>query len=87
MNRAENRCGNLLIGYSILKSVNTKGLVKGIQKHSEGGATVNDLIEKISVYHERNFETCIIYIGRNDCADRTDLKNFVERMSSKIQIF
>ena len=53
----------LLIGVSILNGVNTKGLVKGIQKHSKGGATVNDLIEEISVYDVRNFETCIIYIG------------------------
>ena len=53
----------LLIGDSILNGVNTKGLVKGIQKHSKGGATVNDLIEEISVYDVQNFETSIIYIG------------------------
>ena len=47
----------LLIGDSILNGVNTKGLVKGTQKHSKGGATVNDLIQEISVYDMRNFET------------------------------
>ena len=58
--------GNLLlIGDSILNGVNTKGLVKGIQKHSKGGATVNDLIKEISVYDVRNFETCTIYITGN----------------------
>ncbi|MEW8547726.1 MAG: GDSL-type esterase/lipase family protein [Candidatus Thiodiazotropha sp.] len=68
----------LLIGDSILSGVNTKGLIKGIQKHSKGGATVNDLIEEISVYDMRNFETCIIYIGGNDCANGTDVKTFVD---------
>ena len=67
-----------LIGDAILNGVNTKDLEKGIQKHSKGGATVNDLIEEISVYDVRNFETCIIYIEGNDCANRTDVKTFVD---------
>ena len=76
----------LLIGDSILNGVNTKGLVKGIQKHSKGRATVNDLIEEISVYDVRNFETCIIYIGGNDCANRTDVKTFVNAYDQLISL-
>ena len=40
----------LLIGDSILNGINTKGLVKGIQKHGKGGATVKDLLDEISLY-------------------------------------
>ena len=76
----------LLIGDSILNGVNTKGLVKGIQMHSKGGATVNYLIEEISVYDVRNFETCIIYIGGNDCANRTDVKTFVDAYDQLISL-
>ena len=76
----------LLIGDAILNGVNTKGLVKGIKKHSKGGAIVNDLIEEISVYDVRNFETCIIYIGGNDCANRTDVKTFVDAYDQLINL-
>ena len=55
----------LLIGDLILNNINTKGLMKGIQKHSRwggggGGATVNEIIEEISVYDMSIFEACII---------------------------
>ena len=46
----------LLIGDYILNGVNTKYLVKGIQNHSKGRATVNDLIKEISGYDVRNLK-------------------------------
>ena len=76
----------LLIGDSILNSINTKGLVKGVLKHSKGGAKIQDLIEDISVYDMRNFETCIIYIGGNDCAKQTNLNSFVDAYDQLISL-
>ena len=76
----------LLIGDSILNGINTKGLVKGVQKHSKGGATVKDLLEDISVYDMRNIETCIIYVGGNDCANNMDTDTFVDTYDQLISI-
>ena len=76
----------LLIGDSILNNVNTKGLVKGVRKHAKGGARVNDIIEDISDYDMRNFETCIIYVGGNDCAKRANVDNFVDAYDQLISI-
>ena len=76
----------LLIGDSILNNVNTKGLVKDVQKHAKGGARVNDIIDSISVYDMRNFETCIIYVGGNDCAKKTNVESFVEAYDQLISI-
>ena len=76
----------LLIGDSILNGINTKGLVKGIQKHAKGGATVKDLIEDISVYDMRNFDSCIIYVGGNDCAKGKDVDRFVDEYEQLVSI-
>ena len=40
----------LLLGDSILKAINTKGLIKGVHKDSKGGATIQELIDEIKVY-------------------------------------
>lgn len=76
----------LFIGDSILNGVNTKGLVKGIQKHSKGGATVQDLIEDVSVYDLRSFENCIIFVGGNDCARNTTDKAFIDSYEQLISL-
>ena len=44
----------------------------------KGGARVINIIEDISDYDMRNFETCIIYVGGNDCANRANVDNFVD---------
>ena len=68
----------LLIGDSILNGINTKGLVKCVQKHAKGGATAKDLLDEISVYDMRNFEACLIYVGGNDCAKGTRVESLAE---------
>ena len=76
----------LLIGDSILNGINTKGLVKGIQKHAKGGATVQDIIEEISVYDMKNFESCVIYVGGNDCAKGKDVDRFIDEYEQLVSI-
>ena len=76
----------LLIGDSILNSINTKGLMKGIQKHSKGGATVKEIIEDISVYDMSIFEACIIYVGGNDCAKGIEVGRFVDEYDQLVSL-
>ena len=76
----------LLIGDSILNGINTKGLVKGVQKHAKGGATAKDLLDEISVYDMQNFEACIIYVGGNDCAKGTRVESFAETYDQLISL-
>lgn len=66
----------LLIGDSLLHGINTKGLVKHVQKHSKGGATVKALSEEIVVYDLTVFNKIIIYVGGNDCAQKIDQTEF-----------
>ena len=49
----------LLLGDSIIKGVNTKGLANGVHKHS-----IQQLIDEINLYDS----TIIIYIGGNNVA-------------------
>ena len=54
---------------SLLHGINTKGLVKHVQKHSKGVATVKALSEEIVVYDLTVFNKIIIYVGGNDCPE------------------
>ena len=83
---ASSRGKLLLIGDSILNGINTKGLVKGVQKHAKGGATVKDLLDEISVYDMTNFGACIIYVGGNDCSNNTNIDAFVDKYDQLISI-
>ncbi len=70
----------LLIGDSILKGVNTRGLQQGtgVQKHSTSGATLHTLIDEIVRYDLRTFSHVIIYIGGNDVANKVNMELFEE---------
>ena len=59
----------LLLGDSIISGVNTKGLTKGVHKHSKGGATLQHMIDELAVYDLKAFSTVIIYIAGNDAAN------------------
>ena len=76
----------LLIGDSVLHGINTKGLIKGVQKHSRGGATVNEIIEEIGVYDIKSFNKIIIYVGGNDCAKYVDQQKFEEKYDQLISL-
>ena len=55
----------LLLGDSIISGINTKGLVKGLHKNSKGGATLQHMIDEVSVYDMKVFSTVIS--SNNDC--------------------
>ena len=76
----------LLLGDSILKGVNTKGLIKGMHKDSKGGATIPDLIEQIKVYDLKAFSTVILYIGGNDAANGTSVDVIEDKYDQLISL-
>ena len=76
----------LLIGDSILKGVNTKGLTSDVKICAKGGATVNDLLDELSVYDLKSFAQVIIYIGENDCSNRMDTHAFEEKYDQLISL-
>ena len=59
----------LLLGDSISSGINTKGPVKGLHKNSKGGATLQHMINEVSVYDMKVFSTVILYISGNDAAN------------------
>ena len=56
----------LLLGDSIIRGVNTKGLADGVHKHSNSGGNIQMLIDEISLYDLNVFSTIVIYIGGNN---------------------
>ncbi|MES9883778.1 MAG: GDSL-type esterase/lipase family protein [Sedimenticola sp.] len=76
----------LLIGDSILKGVNTRGLQNGVQKHSTSGATLYTLNDEISRYDLKVFSHVVIYIGGNDMANNMDIDMFQEKYDQLIGV-
>lgn len=76
----------LLIGDSLLNSVNPKGLVRGIQKHSKSGAQVCNIIEDISMYDMKSFSSVVVMVGGNDASNRTDTELFEEKYDQLISL-
>ena len=71
----------LMMGDSILHAWNKhERLIKGVQKHSKSGATVEDLIDDISFYDLKAFSTFIIYVGGNDCSQSTSEDVFLKKI-------
>ncbi|MCG8095216.1 MAG: hypothetical protein JAZ17_16625, partial [Candidatus Thiodiazotropha endolucinida] len=76
----------LLIGDSILSSINTKGLVRGTHKHAKSGATVSDIVNDINLYDMTAFRNIIISVGGNDSARRTNSEMFEESYDKLISL-
>ncbi len=74
----------LLIGDSILKGINTRGLKWDVQKHSTGGATLPVLMDEILRYDMRVFSHVIIYVGGNDAANQIDIELFEDKYDQLI---
>ena len=60
-------------------------MVKGVQKHANGGATciVKDLLDEISVYDKTNFLAYIIYFGGNDCSNNVNIDKYDQLISGR----
>ena len=73
----------LLLGDSIIKGVNTKGLANEVHKHSISGGNIHQLIDEINLYDLKVFSTIIIYIGGNNVA-RGDNPSITEEKYDKL---
>ena len=62
----------LLIGDSILNRINTKGLGKGVQKHSKSGAKISDIVEGITSYGMKSFQALVVSLGGNDASGKME---------------
>ena len=77
---------NLLIGDSILKGINYRGLKNGVKICARSGALINDLWDEISVYDMKSFRHIIVCVGGNDCASGVDLHDFENKCDQLIRI-
>ena len=75
----------LLIGDSIIGSINQKGLKPNVIKNGISGAKISHIISQIKVYDMKSFSNVIIYIGGNDASSGSDMEYFEELYEQVIQ--
>ena len=75
----------LLIGDSIISSINPKGLKQNVIKTGISGANIDRLTSQVKVYDIRKFSHLIIYIGGNDASSGTDIEYFEHKYDQLIQ--
>ena len=73
----------LIVGDSIQKGVNSRGLRKGVKICTRSGATIYDLWDELSVYDMKSFAQ-IICNGGDDCSSRLNIKTFQEKYDQHI---
>ena len=66
----------LLIGDSIINGINKQGLKDNVYKHGIPGARIETLLNEIEMYDLNQFSHAVIYVGGNDAASGTDIKQF-----------
>ena len=75
----------LLIGDSLISSINSKGLAPNVIKHGISGAKVDDVSTQIKVYDFSKISHVILYVGGNDASSGTDVEYFEEIFDQLIQ--
>ena len=75
----------LLIGDSLVSSVNPKGLRDNVVKNGISGGNIEKILTQIKVYDIMKFSHVIIYVGGNDASNGTDIEYFEERYDQLLQ--
>ena len=75
----------MLLGDSIIRGINTKGLTE-THKHSNSGGTTQNLIEEIRFYDLKVFSTVIVCIGGNNVARGDNLRSIEEKYDELISL-
>ena len=70
---------SLIIGDSIIKGINEKGLNSNIHCHGISGATVETVLDQIQLFDLKNFSTIIISVGGNDISNGSNLEYVEEK--------
>lgn len=74
-----NTLKTLVVGDSIFKEINPKGLENGVRICTKNGAMINDIWDEIGVYDLKSFQNVILCIGGNDSSSRTETNIFEEK--------
>lgn len=75
----------LLIGDSLISSINSKGLVQNVFRNGIPGATIREVLNQIKVFDLKKFSHVVIYIGGNDASSGSDPEFFEEIYDQVIQ--
>ena len=75
----------LLIGDSLISSVNPKGLFPNVIKNSISGGNIDKISTQIKVYDITKFSDMIIYVGGNDASSGIDIEYFEEMFDQVIR--
>ena len=75
----------LLIGDSLISSINVKGLKQNIYKHGIPGGKIEHVLSHMKVYDLKQFSSVIVYVGGNDAANGTDPELFEEKYDQLIR--
>ena len=62
----------LIIGDSIIKGINERGLKNNVLCHGISGGSVDNVVDQIQLYDLQNFSTIIVHVGGNDISDDRD---------------
>ena len=71
---------------TILNRINTKGIEKGVQKHSKSGAKISDIVEDVTSYDMKSFQALVVSVGGNDASTKTDIELFEEKYDQLISL-
>ena len=79
ISHAPDSFNTLVVGDSIFKGVNRKGLKKGVRICVKNGAMIKDVWDEISMYNLTSFKNIVLCVGGNDSSSRTEIINFEEK--------
>ena len=69
-----------------MNRINTRGNEKGVQKYSKNGARVSDIVDDITSYNMKSFQTLIVSVEGNDASSKTDIELFEENYDKLISL-
>lgn len=75
----------LMIGDSIISSVNQKGLKQTVFKSGIPGAKVDHILNQVKIFDMKKFSHVIVYVGGNDASSGTDIEYFEEVYEQLVQ--
>ena len=75
----------LLIGDSLISSVNPKGLKQNVFRNGISGGKIIHVLNHMKVYDLKQFSAVIIYVGGNDAANGSDPEFFEEKYDQLIR--
>ena len=73
-NTKQTKNKTLIIGDSIIKGINAKGLTDYVHCNGISSATIETVTDQISVYDLKNFDTVILSVGGNDVSNGAEIE-------------